>query len=72
MVINRRVNVDNLKEQFTTTTFIFALACNSMHPAELFFKANKKYMWGKINFPEIGYSKTNVVVSPFMQKSFSL
>lgn len=43
-----------------------------MHPAELFFKANKKYMWGKINFPEIGYSKTNVVVSPFMQKSFSL
>lgn len=47
-VINSRINVDILREQFTTTTFIFALACNSMHPTELFFKANKKYMWTKL------------------------
>lgn len=64
-VINRRVNVDILKEQFTTTTFIFALACNSMHPAELFSKANKKYMWGKKKLPRNRLLKNKRCCKPF-------
>lgn len=64
-LINRRVNVDNLKEQFTTTTFIFALACNSYASGWTVLQSKQKIHVGENKLPRNRLLKNKRCCKPF-------
>lgn len=65
LTINRRVNVDNLKEQFTTTTFIFALACNSYASGWTVLQSKQKIHVGENKLPRNRLLKNKRCCKPF-------